>query len=297
MGGCSLAVRTWPPNPPAREAAPRAVPRALAAIVPGISDHGGRYGHLVEALRGAGIAVAALDTRGQGRSGGQRGHVTSFDEFVEDLDRFLARVRRDVVVGASAGTGAGSGTRGAPKVFLFGHSMGALIVLRYLAEGRGATAGIAGAIVSAPPFRVVVEVPRLKAALAGFLSRWTPWLSLANEIDPSVISRDPDAVRRYRDDPLTHGRITPRLYTELVAAAARTFASPSDHGGVPTLLYHGTGDRVADFRATRDFFERLPLKDKTLRLYEGAYHEVHNDIEPARQELLRDAVQWIEARL
>ncbi len=239
--------------------------RAILAIVPGISDHGGRYPDLVRLALADGFGAAAVDTRG---------HVESFDDFLVDVDGFLAALRR--VAG------------GAPT-FLFGHSMGALIVLAYLSAGYGRGSGLAGAIVQAPPFQVSMHVPRWKKPL----SRVAPGVLLPTEIDPDLLSRDRAVGERYIADPLCHRVCSPRLYTELTARAARIFANPIDYG-IPTLFTHGTGDRLIAPEGTRSYYERSPLSEKALRLFEGARHEVHNDVP---EDLWREVRAFAEARL
>jgi alpha-beta hydrolase superfamily lysophospholipase len=155
--------------------------------------------------------------------------------------------------------------------------MGALITLSWLTSGRGKDAGIAGAIVQAPPFKVVAEIPRWKVAAARLLSRAWPTLGLGSDLDPSTLSRDPAVGERYMSDPLVHKTCSPRLYTELTGTAARLLAHPVDYG-IPTLFLHGEDDRLAGIAGTRDYFERSPLAKKKLVTFPAARHELHNDI-------------------
>jgi alpha-beta hydrolase superfamily lysophospholipase len=256
--------------------------RALLAIVPGISDHGERYPLLVRQAIADGFGAAAVDTRGHGRSGGRRGHVESFDDFLVDVDGFLAALRREDLSRAKP-----------PPIFLFGHSMGALIVLAYLSAGFGRGSGLRGAIVQAPPFRVTTPIPRWKTGLARALSRVAPSVLFATELRPEDLSRDPAVGERYLHDPLCHHVCSPRLFTEITGRAARIFANPIDYG-LPTLFTHGTADRMIDPEGTRSYFERSPLSDKALRLFPGARHEVHND---APGELWREVRAFMEARI
>ncbi len=273
-GGVRLFVRHW-----SRKPAGAGPPKGLIAIVPGFSDHGGRYPNLVEKGLDAGYGVAALDTRGHGRSSGARGHVESFDEFLLDLDRFLTECRRDWAAGQ--------------PVYLWGHSMGGLIVLAYLSAGFGRGADIRAAVVCAPPFRIVTPIPFWKKMVARALSHLAPAVPIASEVRPEDLSRDLDVGMRYLKDPLVHNVCSPRLYTEITSTASRLFANPLDYG-VPTLFIHGTGDRLIDISGTKSYFERSPLPTKALKLYEDARHEVHND--PAHVEAFRDAFAFYEAQ-
>ena len=232
--------------------------------------------HLVAAAREAGYAVAALDTRGHGKSAGKRGHVESFDEYLLDVDRFLAEGRKHW---------AGGG-----PILLWGHSMGGLM-LTYLSAGFGRGAGVSAAVVCAPPFRIATPVPVSKKALARGLSHFAPTVPFKSVVKPEDLSRDLDVGKRYMADPLVHHTCSPRLYTEMTATASRIFANPCDYG-VPTLFIHGAADPLVDPAGSRSYFERSPLPKKALKLYEGARHEVHND--PAHVDAPRDAFAFFE---
>jgi alpha-beta hydrolase superfamily lysophospholipase len=266
-GGLRLFVRHWP----------RAGARGLLAIVPGFSDHGARYPHLVAAAREAGYGACALDTRGHGRSGGKRGHVESFDEYLLDVDRFLAEARKHW---------AGGG-----PIYIWGHSMGGLITLAYLSAGFGRGAGLSAAVVCAPPFRIATKIPAWKKSLAQTLSHFAPAVPFKSVVKGEDLSRDLEVGKRYLADPLVHHTCSPRLYTEMGSTASRIFANPCDYG-VPTLFIHGAADPLVDPAGTRSYFERSPLAAKALKLYEGARHEVHND--PAHVDAFRDAFAFFE---
>jgi alpha-beta hydrolase superfamily lysophospholipase len=258
--------------------AARAGGRGLIAIVPGFSDHGERYARLVPLILADGFSAAALDTRGHGRSGGVRGHITRFEEYLLDVDAFLLSLRR-----------------GAPEpVFLFGHSMGGLIVLAYLSAGYGAGTGLRGAIVQAPWLKLTAAVPRWKSGLARALSRIAPRVPFASPVRREDLSRDLAVGDSYLKDPLVHQTCSPRLFTEVTATAARIFANPVDYR-VPTLFTHGEDDPIMDPAGTRSYFERSPLAEKALAVFPGARHEVHND--PAVPDLWREMRAFMEARL
>jgi len=255
-------------------------PRGLLAVVPGFSDHSGRYPHLFAEALSRGYAVAGLDTRGHGRSGGTRGHVESFDEYLLDVDRFLTHCRREWAHGA--------------PLFAWGHSMGALITLAYLSAGFGRGAGLTAAVACAPPFRIATPVPLWKTSLAGVMSRLAPSVPFASPVRREDLSRDLSVGDAYMTDPLVHQVCSPRLYTELTATASRIFANPFDYG-VPTLFIHGGDDHLCDIRGTRGYFERSPLAKKAFRTYDGSRHEVHND--PARAQAFPDAFAFYESFL
>lgn len=252
-----------------------AEPRAALLLAHGLGEHAGRYAALAAWLARHGVAVYAPDHRGHGGSGGVQGHVDSFAHFADDFARF----RREVA----------SRVAGLP-LFVMGHSLGGLIALRYLQMHPHD--GLRGAVLSAPALEAALRPPRWKTAAAGLLSRVLPRLRLGNEIDPSFLSRDEAYVRTYRDDPLVHPWITPRLYTELIAAAARTWEE-ADRLALP-LLFVLPGDDPVIRTATTERFARGLRGDVEVRVYPGLRHEAHNERE--RDTVLGDVAAWIAAR-
>jgi len=263
--GTRLLVRRWSPEHEAR---------GVIAIVPGFSDHGGRYPHLVEFARRQGLAAAAVDTRGHGKSDGLRGHVTRFADFFDDADALVGSVR--------------SAFPGRP-IYLWGHSMGGLILLGYLSDGRGQ--GIRAATVTAPALKITVPVPVWKDTLARTLVGLWPTLPFKSPIDADSLSRDLEVGRRYLADPLVHGVCTPSLYAAMQCQARALLDRPRDFG-IPTFFAHGLGDRAISVDGTRSYFERSPLERKALRLYPDARHELHND--PIHDVVFQDALRFFE---
>ncbi|HEU4457066.1 MAG TPA: alpha/beta hydrolase [Longimicrobium sp.] len=253
-----------------------AKPRAALLVSHGLGEHGGRYAALARDLAPRGISVCAVDHRGHGRSDGGRAFVRRFEEYVDDLEA----VRRSVAETHFAGL----------PLFFLGHSLGGLIALRHLAAHPAA---FRGAILSAPLLGVAVKAPRWKVAAAGTLSRLLPRLPLSNEIDPAELSHDPAYVRSYREDPLVHDRITPRLFTEMMAHVGRALAE-ADRLPRPLLFVVPTADTVVDESAVLRFAEALP-GDVTIRRYEGFRHEAHNEVDRAR--VIGDMAAWIDGVL
>ncbi|MFW6202151.1 MAG: alpha/beta hydrolase [Gemmatimonadota bacterium] len=267
VGGLRLHFRTW--EVPAAEAA--------LLVVPGLSDHGGRYVRLATHMAELGVSTFALDLRGHGASEGRRGYVRRFSCFLQDLDRFRREVQGLVD----------------PRcpLFLFGHSLGGLIVLRYLQEFEAA---VQGAVVSSP-WLATVGVPHWKRVAARVLSRVLPALPLPANIDPDGLSHDPQAVRRYRDDPAVHGSVTPRLFVEAERAAATVF-DQSDRLYGPLLLLLAGDDRLVDPRRAVELAEAIGDRtDVILNRYPGYYHEVWNEADAGV--VLDDVRGWITAHL
>lgn len=265
--GVRLHYRSWPA--PAE--------RAVLLLSHGLGEHGGRYAALAEELAELGVTVHALDHRGHGRSGGARGYVTRFDEFVRDFESFRAEV-------------AARHPAGVP-VFLLGHSLGGLIAIRHLQDHPRAP--YRGAILSAPLLGVAVQAPRWKVAVSGVFSRWLPWLPFHNEIDTTLLSTAPGYQEAYRADGLLHNTITPRLYTEMLAAIDAAFQRP-DSVRVPLLVLAPTGDRVVLPEAVARWASACP-GEVQVRRYAGFQHESLN--EKDRHLVVADVAEWLRARI
>lgn len=264
--GLSLFRRTWRPAGPAR---------AVLINVHGLGDHSGLYPVLVEHFTARGTVVHAPDVRGNGRSPGQRAYVERWDEYREDLDRFVATVRRE--------------EPGLP-LFLLGNSLGGLIVLDYALHG---TEGVRGIIAASPPLgRLGVPAPLL--ALGRVLSHVWPRFSLRTGMDLSGLARDPAVVEAVLADPLFHRVATARLSTEVSAAIARVQAG-APRFPLPLLVLHGSADRMVPPDGSRAFVARVGHPDRELREYPGAYHVLFADLD--RERVLTDVEQWIAARL
>lgn len=250
--------------------------RAVVLIVHGLGEHSGRYQHVAEALAARGMAAFAPDHPGHGRSPGHRCYVDSFGDYYGALDTL-----RDTIETEYPGV----------PCFLIGHSMGGLIIGNYLLERQSRFAGAAfsGAAfaVPEPPGSVAIFINKLLAALFPKFG--------ALQLDASQVSRDPEVVRRYREDPLVHsGKISARLLVELFAAMS---ALEQDRGKIslPVLVMHGEGDVMAAVGGSQQFFDGVGSADKTLRLYPGLYHEIFN--EPEQAQVLGELCDWLDAHV
>ena len=265
-GGLSLFRRTWCPAGP---------PRAVLINIHGLGDHSGLYPALAEHFTARGIAVYAPDLRGNGRSPGQRGYVERWDEFREDLERFIAVVRQE---------------EPDRPLFLLGNSLGGLIVLDYALHRPE---GIRGVIAASPPLgRVGVPAPLM--ALGRVLSRVWPRFSVRTGMDLSGLARDPVVVETVLADPLFHRVGTARLSTEVVAAIERVQAA-APRFPLPLLVLHGSADRMVPPDGSRAFMARVGQPDRELREYPGAFHVLFADLD--RERALTDVERWIAARL
>ncbi len=255
-------------------------PRALVAIVHGIGEHSGRYAALAaDLVAKARVTVVALDLPGHGDAPGARGDMPSWD------------VVRDTVIPAMF-----TATRGLPDQpydlphVLLGHSMGGVIALDHaLAHPRGLLA----LVLSSPGLRSQMP-PWWKLALANVALATAPSMGFAHGLDVTGISRDPDVVKAYRDDPRVHGKISPRLYSAFNEARQRCLRE-SRQLAVPTLLMQGMSDRMVDPKGALEFAGSVPHGMIRLETFADRYHEIFNDV--GREEPVKILTGWLDAVL
>jgi len=250
--------------------------RAAVLLVHGLAEHSGRYSRVVEHLVPQGFALFGFDHVGHGQSEGTRVYVKAFSCFIEALHQMVNRVQAYVP---------------AHPAFLYGHSLGALIAAVYLLEHP---ATLDGAILSAPCVKVPANISPATVFLARILSRIVPKLSLAS-VDSSGISRIPEEVQAYIDDPLVYcGKTTARLGAEMLYAMQRVEAE-APNIRIPVMILQGSADTVVDPDGAILLHERISSLDKTLKIYSGLFHEIHN--EPEHPEVLADVAAWLDERL
>lgn len=263
VGGISLYGQVWLPG---------ARPRGVVVLAHGFGEHSGRYRNVVAGLVPRGFAVYAFDLRGHGRSEGPRGLILSWREYREDLGACLR-----FAVGQHPGI----------PVFLYGHSLGALIALDYAIRTPG---DVRGVVISGPTLGPPGISPFL-LLLSRVLSVVAPRFTLEAGVDADTLSRDPQVCQAYRDDPLVHGRASARLGGELQRTIAWVQAHAADLK-LPLLLVHGGADRLSPTAHSRQFFPKVGAADKSFLELPGGFHEPHNDIEHVR--VVADIAAWLE---
>lgn len=263
--GLSLFAQSWTVESP----------KAVLGIIHGMGEHSGRYAHMAAAMNAVGISVVAYDHRGHGRSGGKKGHTPSFELLLDGVDRLIEEMGKM-----------------APSVpqFLFGHSMGGNVVLNHALRRLPKVNGI---IASGPYLRLAFEPPAIQVALAKLVKGILPALGQPTNLDASAISRDPEVVRAYMNDPLVHGRITPAFFVEIDGAARYAMAHAADLE-LPLLIYHGSEDRLTSHDASAEFASKAK-GDVTWKSWDGLYHECHN--EPEQAEVFKLVSDWMLARI
>jgi alpha-beta hydrolase superfamily lysophospholipase len=266
--GVPLRVRRWPLP---------AVPRGTVLIVHGLGEHMGRYEHVAGQLTEQGWAVVGFDQRGHGQSGGPRGGVPTADALLADLatvlDTLLPSAPRPLV--------------------LLGHSMGGLLVGRFVAEGLAPAPAawyrpVDALVMSSPAIDPGMNV--IQRGLLAVLGPLAPDLALGNGLRPEWISRDASVVVAYRDDLRVHDRITPRL-VRFIVDGGRAVLAAAPAWRVPTLLVYAGADRCVAPAGSAAFAAAAPPAVVQSRCFDGLYHEIFN--EPERQVVLGLLTEWL----
>lgn len=263
--GTRIFMRSW---------RPQRRPRAVVVICHGVNSHGGQYAWAGQRLRDAGFAVYALDLRGRGRSEGPRFRIDDVGEYTADLGA-LIEIAREREPGL--------------EVFLLGHSAGGVVSCTYLLDHPS---GIAGFICESFAFQV--PAPAFALALIKLLARLAPGLPVL-KLHNRDFSRDPLAVQALESDPLTRGEVQPAATVAALLHATDRMRREFPTITLPVFILHGTADRATMPAGSRYFHETTGSRDKTLRLYDGHYHDLLNDL--GKENVLQDIASWIDARL
>jgi acylglycerol lipase len=251
---------------------PETAPKAVVALVHGMGEHSGRYTYWVNFLVRNHYAVMGFDHRGHGKSEGQRGHTPKYEYLLDDVENFLRQVKINY-----------------PDlpIFLFGHSMGGNVVLNYALRRNPL---IKGVIASAPWLKLGFVPPQWKIGLAKLVNRIYPKLPQPTDLEVDAISRDAEEVKRYINDPLVHGKTTPRFFLEGTAAAEWALSNAYNFN-LPLILYHGSADRLTSPEGSKLFAQKVKPEHITFKIWENAYHELHNDLD--REAVFAWLLEWL----
>ena len=261
--GLNLFARGWEPEEKA--------PEAVACLVHGLGEHTGRYAHVAEALTASGFALMGADLRGHGRSEGKRGHFASIEPVMQDVDSLLEQ--------------AGRRYPGIP-LFLFGFSLGGILVLHYALKRRPP---IQGVIASGPGLRTALEKQPVKVFLARVLGAIFPEFALPSGLNADALTRNEKVVQAYENDPLVQHKVTLGFGKTMLAVNKWTL----EHAGefsLPLLIMHGKADKIAFVTGSNDFAKRAGDKCR-LVIWDDALHELHN--EPEKEEVFETMISWM----
>ncbi len=245
-------------------------------ILHGLGEHSGRYANVVNQLVPLGYAIYGFDLIGHGKSDGKREFIRQYEDFTNILTIYKNKVKS---------------WHPDKPLFLLGHSMGGLIASEYLIDH---SSDFTGAIISAPLIAVPDNISKFTVLAGKILSTLAPTTGITG-IDPTAISRDPEVVKAYINDPLVfHGKTTARLSVELLKAIMRVNDETANIL-LPILVLQGSDDQLVNPEGAMMLYQKANSEDKRIEIYEGLYHEVFN--EPERDKVLADVTNWLNARV
>src|SRR5262245_3716320 len=265
MKGLKIFYRSWHPD---------AKPRAVVVICHGVNSHGRQYIWAAEQLVSQGYAVYALDLRGRGRSEGERFYVEDVAEYVSDVAGVIGIAK--------------SRDPGVP-LFLLGHSAGGVTSAVYTLDNQHELAGFI-----CESFAFQVPAPGFAlAAIKGIshIAPRLPVLKLKNE----DFSRDPKAVEALNNDPLIAHEVQPAITVAALVRADERLREEFPTITIPLLIMHGTDDKATVCHGSEFFYQTAGSEDKTLKLYEGHYHDLLNDY--GKDEVMAEIVSWIDKHI
>jgi acylglycerol lipase len=265
--GKKMFMRGWLPD---------GAPRALVIGIHGLGSHSGLISFVGELYANRGYAFMAPDLRGFGHYDGIKGHVESFGEIIEDVNSFVAQMK-DRFEGL--------------KTFMHGHSFGGLVTVHYAAKYSDQLDGI---LIPCPAVSERLEMGTATRAIAGLLSRVNVKRRFDMGLNLDLISRNPEVVKRNKEDPLRITTCTPRFGAEGLKAREEGF-NMANRITIPVILQQSEDDLILIPEKNKEFFENIASNDKTFKMYPGLYHEPFED--PGGEEFIDDMFSWLEAHL
>ncbi len=255
---------------------PKKEAKAVLLIVPGMAEHSGRYMNLVNYFVPEGFALYGLDHIGHGKSDGTRILIDRFSDYTKTLKAFVNLV-------AEKETG--------KPIFIVGHSMGGLIAPIYLIDHQ---TDFKGAVISAPSVKIAEDTSPVAVVLSKILSKLAPKAGLL-PLDSTYVSSDPAVVESYVNDPLVYkGKMTARLASEILSSMQRV-TDEAHKINLPTIIVQGSEDKLVNPAGAKHLYDLISSEDKTLKIYDGFYHEVFN--EPEHEVVMDDIHDWLKKRI
>jgi alpha-beta hydrolase superfamily lysophospholipase len=263
--GLNLFGRLW--------TSPSPSPKGKVYLIHGLGEHTGRYADLAETFNQQGYHLAGFDLRGHGLSKGKRGHTPSYDHLLDDIQLFIKETQNRLPDNLPG--------------FIYGHSLGGNLVLNF---GLRRPSDMRGFIVTAPLIETAFEPPKAKLFAARVLSRIMPALTMKNGLERPALSRDQAIVEAYESDPYVHDLLSARLGFTMLESGKYALEHAAEWKA-PLLLMHGTADRICSCPASEAFAQTAGTSID-LVLWEGGYHEIHNDLE--KEKVILKMVHWMD---
>lgn len=226
-------------------------PDANVLLIHGYTDHSGRYEEVAEKLNSRNISVFGFDLRGHGKSGGERTTISSFNEYLEDVEA----VAREI---------------DAP-FYILGHSMGGLITVKYALKN---SKNIQGLFLTAPSLIQNASASKFKIKLVLFLSKLLAKKRSKIKIDPELLSTDKAIVQDYVNDPLVNNLGANWKFLGELMRAMNSIPDSVTKLDLPVTIFHDKEDKLANVEGSRLLIDKCASKEKTLTFINGRGHEL-----------------------
>lgn len=251
-------------------------PKGIVVIVHGFAEHLGRYEYVSDKLNQEGYVVYRFDNRGHGKSGGDRGHINSFMDFVYDADEIVNMGKEEY-----------------PNlpIFMLGHSMGGFITFCY---GIKFPDKLDGQILSGAAIRKVPQVEGIKGNICKLLDIFAPKIRVKNELSKDICSVE-KVVADYENDPLVLKNATLNFYVQFLLRGTEWIDKNIEKYQYPCLVIHGEKDKIVPVETGKYLYDHISSKDKEIKIYKGLYHEIMNENE--KDIVIKDITNWVEKRL
>lgn len=241
---------------------PAGAVRGVVVVVHGLHDHARRYEALAQALNASGLAVVAQDQRGHGGSGGASQRLDSVQQLLADVD--LARAQ------------ASSRYPQLPQ-FLYGHSLGGMVVAHHAAQHSPSWAGV---IVSSAALKLPTTVTPGSLHVVSALSALAPGLGL-EAVDEKQLVREPAQLASLAKDATIRREKLPARTVATLLQGIVSLQERMPQITAPLLVLHGQQDKVTDPAGSSLLKTQAGSKNIELRLYDGALHDLLHEPEAA----------------
>jgi alpha-beta hydrolase superfamily lysophospholipase len=243
--------------------------KGVVIITHGIAEHSSRYDYFVKKLNESSYDVFTYDLRGHGRSGGDKGKVDSFKDFINDLHEIVKYL--------------------APKytnIFLFGHSMGGEIVNLYNATYDDCMAIVSSAASTNTP---------IDANILKFLPKFLIKGIKKKTSFGDTLTHNQEIVNAYNNDPLVLRYFYGSLAYEMFIKGIKYLNKNINNMKTPILFLHGEMDLIVSPKFSQILYDKIPISDKNIIIYQNSRHEILN--EESKDLVILDVINWFDSHI
>lgn len=245
----------------------------LLIITHGYGEHQGYYVEMAKYFNGQGFDILTYDLRSHGKSDGKKGDVKAFDYFISDLSEIV----KSEFYNSQA-----------QNIFLLGHSMGGNITLNYLLKNPKSK--VKKAVITSPLLRLAFDPSSIKLILAKIAVKIVPGLVMPGELEIEELSNDSDFKIKFKNDPLTYDKISPRFYFTMKDAGLNALKNAEilNH---KCLLVHALKDKITSAAASEEFASKVPQFCSLKILHDNHKHVIFSESD--KQNFFREFLEYL----